>query len=207
MRPLNASSASPRLPRVVYMTDEARRPDPLPAIARLPRGAGVVLRHYGDPRREELAGSIAVLCRKRGLILLIGNDPRLARKVGANGVHYAEGRAGRLCGRRQRPKPDWLVSAAVHSARALAQAHRMGCDLVFVSPVFATPSHPRARTLGVLGLAGLCRQATCPVLALGGVKPQHWRAVAHAGAFGIAGISLFDGGAFRSRLIVRRPHA
>lgn len=189
---LNATSSGSVRPRVFYMTDSARHPDPLAVVRRLPRGAGVIYRHYDHPGRDRLAATLARLCRRRGLVLLIGNDPRLALAVEAQGVHFSEGVGRNLVPPLRRLASHWLVSMSVHSFSAVAWANRLGVDLMLASSVFPTPSHPGGRTLGIAGLARLCRKARCPVYALGGVTEAHWPELQRVGAAGLAGIGLFD---------------
>ena len=139
-------AAGSTLPALVLMTDEARLADPLPAARALPAGSAVILRHYGVPERALLARRLAAVARRRGLVLLVGEDPALARQVGAHGVHLPEraiGRAGTV-----RWQRDWLVTAAAHSHAALRLAAAAGADAALLSPVFATASHPDARALG-----------------------------------------------------------
>lgn len=187
---LNAASGRP-LPWLWYMTDQARQPDPRATAAKLSRGVGVIFRHYDHPRRADLAAALARLCRRRGLILLIANDRRLARAVGADGVHFAEWMGRRQRAPLDRPERDWLVSMAVHSAAAVDRANRLEVDFVLASPVFPTRSHPDARTLGLVGLGRLCRRARCPVYALGGATLMNWPDLRQVGAAGLAGIGLF----------------
>ena len=114
-------AAGSSLPALLLMTDEARLADPLPAANALPAGSGIILRHYGAPEREALARRLAAaIARRRGLVLLVGEDPALARRVGAHGVHLPEraiGRAGAV-----RWQRDWLITAAAHSHAALRAA-------------------------------------------------------------------------------------
>src|SRR5206468_2169139 len=104
-----------RLPPLLLLTDARRLTDPLPAAARLPRGAGVVLRHYGEPGRAALAARLARLARARGLKLIVAGDLALARAVGAHGLHLPE-RAPRPPGARPR---GFLLTVAAHSLPAL----------------------------------------------------------------------------------------
>src|SRR4051812_18344269 len=83
------------MPAVWLMSDATRLPDPAAALSGLPRGAGVILRHYGAADRAGLADRLARLCRARGLVLVIAGDWRLAARVGAMGVHLAEHAARR----------------------------------------------------------------------------------------------------------------
>jgi 8-oxo-dGTP diphosphatase len=66
---------------------------------------------------------------------------------------------------------------------------RIGVDLVVISPVYETRSHPAAPSLGWHGFAGLVERSKAPAYALGGVKPHHLRLAWHYGGQGLAMIS------------------
>lgn len=181
-------------PGLILLTDARLLPDPLPALRRLPQGSAVILRHYEWPsvRRLALARAMADLCRQRGLILLVAGDARLARAVGAAGVHLPQGLLPLAAGLRRR---FGVVTVAAHDAGAVARAARAGADAVLISPIFATASHPGAEGLGVVRFAALAHQARCKglrVYALGGmnaVTVRRLTAVAMAGIAGIGGIT------------------
>lgn len=134
-------------------TDAVRLPDPMAAIAGLPwrgpaRGlCGVVWRHGADPAPARR------LCRARAIALSVAGRP---------GGHARDSLA-----RLERAR-----TAACHSWPALRRAGRA---LPFLSPVFATASHPGARPLGVVRWAALARRVRGPVLALGGVDSRSCR--------------------------------
>ncbi len=174
------------MPALILMTDEARLADPLPVVRALPPGSAIILRHYGVPERAVLARGLAAIARRRGLVLLVGEDPVLARRVGAAGVHLPE-RAIRQAGA-VRWQRDWLITAAVHSHAALASAAACGADAALLSPVFATASHPDARALGLQRFAALAQESPLPVYALGGIDRAHASLLRGSGAVGIAGI-------------------
>ena len=144
-----------RLPPLILMTDEARLADPAAAMAGLPRGSAVILRHYADPHREALGRRLLALSRCAGVRLLIAGDARLADRLGADGLHLPEwmDRRGGAAWRRWR-RPGWLVTVAAHSPDELCQARRAGAD---------------AAPLGALRFAAWCRRAPLPVYALGGL--------------------------------------
>ena len=174
----------PTLPSFLLTTDAARKPDPLPLAAALRNGQGLILRHYHNPNRRQLARQ---LTRLPHITVLIAADWRLAAAVGAQGVHLPEGflRHGILS-----PLLGWarrrhaLITAACHNRLALAAARRIGAHGVLVSPVFATASHPEARPLGLLRFARICRSTSLPVLGLGGMRRDIRRAT---GCVGMAG--------------------
>lgn len=165
------------LPRLWLMTDERMGEALWDALARLPRGSGVIFRHYEAQERRALFERVRAVARRRGLVLLLAGSPRQAAGWRADGVH------GRSPHKRM-PRP-LLRTAPAHDARDVA---RVKGHAVLLSPVFATRSHPGARTLGPLRFAMLARRAFAPVIALGGMDAQAHRRLARLGAYGWAGI-------------------
>ena len=86
-----------------------------------------------------------------------------------------------------------LHSMAVHDACELRAAERMGADLVFLSPLLPTRSHPGGKALGRRRFAALAHRATMPVMALGGVQKSHRRLLRGIGAAGWAAIDGLAG--------------
>ncbi len=175
------------LPPLVLLTDQERLADPLPAARALPPGSAVILRHYGERYRAELARALAEICRARGLAFLVAGDGGLAAQVGADGLHLPEAALAEARAWRQK-RPGWLMTMSAHSGPALARAAAAGADAALLGPVFATKSHPGSPTLGPLRFARLVRRAGLPVYALGGINDGNGRQLAHSGAVGIAGI-------------------
>lgn len=169
------------------MTDEARTPDTAHALYQLAPGTAVVFRHYGAADRAQLGRRLAAIARRRGLLFIVAGDRRLAWRLGAAGLHLPDGMVRRR--HRFAPAADpWPVTAAAHDAAGVRRAVRAGADVILLSPVFPTASHPGRPALGILRLARLCRGVDRPVLALGGVDPAVVRRVLAAGAAGVAGI-------------------
>lgn len=177
------------LPDGFFLTDTERTPDPLDAIARLPRGHGVIFRHYGAPGRQALAAKVAQVCRSRRLLLLVARDLALARAVGAGGLHLPEGlvRHGRPYGL---PR-HWILTAAAHSPAALKRAALIGADAVLAGPAFSTASHPGAGALGPHRLGRMLEAAQIPVYALGGINEKNHRRLPAQKLVGTAGIGIF----------------
>ena len=171
------------LPRLWLMTDERQGDALWTALAQLPRGSGVVFRHYGlGPRqRHELFERVKKIARRRRLLLLLAGTPELALAWRADGSH---GRAGGRCARR-------LKSAPAHDLIEIRAAERAGADLLFLSPVFPTRSHPGGRVLGPARFATLARATRLPVIALGGMDGTRARSL--RGHYGWAGISAWGG--------------
>lgn len=182
----------PILPRLWFVTDPDRTPDPSAVIARLPKGAGVIYRGFGVADAPAVAAHLRRLTRARGLILLIGADPGLAARVGADGVHLPERMMG-LTGRLRTRQSQWMITVAAHSPRALARAGRLGLDAALVSVVFESRSPSAGRPMGPARLAALARGARTPVIALGGVNDQTAPRLIGTRVWGLAAVAGFGG--------------
>ena len=89
-RRLNLTADATHLPHLYFMTDPVRTPNPVKIARHLPRGTGVILRHYNIPDRYSLAKDLKRVCQDRSLILIIAGDARLAKSVAADGLHLPE---------------------------------------------------------------------------------------------------------------------
>lgn len=150
------------IPRIWLMTDPRLGDRLFPAIRQLPRGSGVVFRHYEleAGQRRRLFAAVRRICRKRGHLILLAGEAAQARQWHADGFHA---RSIGTCGA--------LHSAPVHNAGEIAEAKKGGARILFLSPVRQTASHRGARPLGPARfrrLAALCKPAT--VIALGGMN-------------------------------------
>lgn len=161
------------LPRLWLMTDERLGAGLRDAVARLPAGTGIVFRHYSLADAERRALFDTVKRAAPGPVLLAG-PVQLASAWGADGSH------GRHVG---------ATSAPAHDLAEIRAAEAAGASLIFLSPVYATRSHPEAQVLGAEGFAALARQTELPVIALGGMNAA--RADGLSGAYGWAGIDAW----------------
>jgi thiamine-phosphate pyrophosphorylase len=163
------------LPRLWLMTDERQGEGLWDALERLPRGAGIVFRHYGVPakERQRLFARVRAIARKKRLVLLAAGTAL----PGADGIHGGRG--------------SGLRSASAHNLAELKAAERQGAHLVFLSAVFTTRSHPGARTLGRIRFGLIAHQARIPVIALGGIDARNGASLRRLGAYGWAGIDAW----------------
>jgi thiamine-phosphate pyrophosphorylase len=153
---------NPAMP-LVLMTD-GRNADWAAAASRLPHGSIVVVRARDTKKRAVLAQSLS------GHTLLIADDPRLAARTGAAGLHLPEARMKESVHWRAR-FPHWIITSSAHSLRALMHARDL--DAVFLSPVFATASHKGAAPLHPARAAMIAAHAPVPVYALGGITARN----------------------------------
>ena len=148
------------------MTDERLGDALFSTIATLPRGSGIVFRHYSLPasERRTLLKRVESAARRYHHVVTVGGASH-SRRRGA-------------------------ITAPAHSVPERIAAERVGAKLLFVSPVFATRSHPGARPLGRVRFGLLIRQAKLPVIALGGMTRAKARSLT---PFKIYGWAAIDG--------------
>ena len=172
---------------MILVTDPRRTPDPAAAAQGLPRGSLVIFRSFGAVDSVAVGRRLKAVARRRGLLLLVGADPALARVIGADGVHLPE-RLAHRAGRLRRARPDWLVTAAAHGGAAIRRARLAGAQAVLLSPVFESASPSAGRPLGPVRFAALARGAGAPVYALGGLNEK--TAPRISGAAGLAAVEM-----------------
>nr|WP_247711927.1 thiamine phosphate synthase [Qipengyuania qiaonensis] len=145
---------------MLWLLSDARNDAGLDAgLQRLPRGSGLVYRHYHLEHEERRARfeELAAVARSMGhLVVLSGTQD-----WGADGHYGAPGDLG-----------EGLRLATAHNGVELQAAIAAEADGVFLSPVFPTASHPGAATLGIHGFHVLAQQSAVPVIALGGMTRE-----------------------------------
>jgi thiamine-phosphate pyrophosphorylase len=173
----------PSLP-LLWLVSDVRNDAVLETVlARLPRGSGLVFRHYHLPpaeRRARLARLLRI-ARRRGHVVAVSGDMALARRLGADGAYgpagvLAKGMAG-------------LRLATAHDLRELAAGARARADAVLLSPVFPTASHPGGKAIGPMRWRLIAARSPVPVIALGGVTAQRARSYRLARWAAIDGLS------------------
>jgi thiamine-phosphate pyrophosphorylase len=164
------------LPRLWLMTDERMGEALWEALERLPRGAGVVFRHYGLPlaERRALFARVLKVARRRGLVLVRAGSVPMRGEAGS---HAAPGRG--------------IRTAPAHNRREAIAALRTGAEALFVSPTFPTRSHPGARALGRIRFGTLVRGLDVPVIALGGMDARRAASLRPFGIYGWAAIDAW----------------
>lgn len=162
------------LPTRWLMTDERMGDGLWRALERLPRGGGVVFRHYAlEPgERRRLFARVRRVALRRGLVLVRAGETRMSGEMGTHARHGFG-----------------VVTWPVHDVREARWARRVKADAVFVSPVFATRSHPGTVALGARRARAIGRVSGTAVIALGGMNEVRFRCV--CGFHGYAAIDAW----------------
>ena len=171
------------------MTDPKRIPDVREAAAQLPRRAAIIYRHFGSKDKLEDAKYLRQITFEREQQFLIGADPELAIKVGADGVHFR--RDAKVSGPalwRQRC-PHWLISmAGIKSGTYEGELSVL--DGLLISSVFPSQSSSAGEPIGLSAFEQKVQSLPLAVFALGGINKKTAPKLLGSGAAGIAGIGF-----------------
>lgn len=88
----------------------------------------------------------------------------------------------------QRIAPALRIGASVHSPEEAVDAELAGADWCVAGHVFETPSHPGLPRQESTFINEVVAVVSFPVIAIGGIWPEHVRSLVHRGAYGVAAI-------------------
>ena len=145
-------------------------------------------------------------CAKTGCMLLINDRVDIALLSGADGVHL--GASDAPVSSVWREFPHWVIGATVRDPQAARAAEAAGADYLGCGSVFPSGTKPGLPVIGTAGLARIRKASSLPVVGIGGVTAENYRAVLEAGADGICSIGAFQSGHSVRAVVAafKRPH-
>ncbi|MDI9246602.1 thiamine phosphate synthase [Marinobacter sp. CHS3-4] len=173
-------------------------PDRLvPAVEAALRG-GATLVQYREKslphaERLRLSSNLVAACRNAGVPLIINDDPQLAKRVAAGGVHMGQS-DGSLASARRLLGDDAILGATCHASLDLAaEAIESSADYLAFGRFFSSGTKPDAPSAEP-GILGEARAFEKPVTAIGGITLDNGESLIRAGADLLAVVGgLFDG--------------
>ena len=158
----------------------------------------IQIREKDLPARQLAGISVEIMRRvPKECRILINDRLDVAIAVSAGGVHLGGKSVSVADARRlisaQGNLNDFIVGASVHRLEAALSSEKEGADYLVFGPVFNTPSKAAyGAAQGLQQLEKICRAASIPVLAIGGITQQNAQECLEHGAAGIAAIRLFQ---------------
>ncbi len=129
----------------------------------------------GERDLEPIARVLRAVSSSHAVPFVVGDHPKLAVSVGADGVHVPGGTEAIRAARRIVPA-EVRVSAPCHSDDDAAALVGAGANALFVSPIYETPGKGEARGVAALreaaerlGLGLRPSRGSVALVALGGV--------------------------------------
>jgi len=143
--------------------------------------------------REEQSRALRRITRDRGAALILNDSLDLALAVGADGVHLGRDDPDVATARRA-AGPDFLIGASCYDRIELGErAMAAGADYLAFGSAFASGTKPAAVHAPLTLYAEARRRFRCPIVAIGGIRPDNAGQLTAAGVDAVAVIAaLFD---------------
>jgi len=141
------------------------------------------LRAKAQPASEiaRLAGDLHRVTAAHGVPLIINDHPEIARLDAAEGVHVGQDDPP-IAEVREIAGPNCSVGKSTHSVDQAIRAFYEGADYIGFGPIFATPTKPDYRPIGLEDIRKVHDAVRLPIFCIGGIKLDNLPEVIEAGA-------------------------
>jgi thiamine-phosphate pyrophosphorylase len=136
----------------------------------------------------ELAAELHELTARSFTPLIVNDHAEVASKVPVEGVHVGQGDDSIEVVRRKAGRA-LVVGKSTHSLGQARAAQREGADYIGFGPIFATPTKPDYRPIGLREINRVRLDVSLPIFCIGGIKIDNLEQVIAAGAHRIAIVS------------------
>lgn len=116
----------------------------------------------------------------RPFVFILNDDPALAVKVGADGVHVGQDMS--TLEARAIVGEEMIVGKTTHNLEQGRQAIKDGADYISTGPVYATPTKPGRAPVGLAYVREAAEHLDIPAVAIGGIDLSNIDDVLAAGA-------------------------
>jgi thiamine-phosphate pyrophosphorylase len=166
--------------------------------------SGVKVLQYRDKQPVDavyLAGALKELCHEHNTPLIINDDIKLAKLIGADGIHIGQ-EDGQLSYAREILGKNVIIGISCYDSleRAL-EAEQNTADYVAFGRFFPSNSKPLAAPAHISTLQNAKNSIKVPIVAIGGILPSNGAELLSAGADMLAVIGgIFDQTPYQSAL-------
>lgn len=135
----------------------------------------------------EEALQIKALCRNYNVPLIINDDPYVAARSGADGVHI--GQNDMSIDEARRTAGNIIIGVTAATPELAVKAEKEGADYIGSGAVFGSTTKTDARPLSHDTLRRICSSVNIPVVAIGGINRENMPELSGTGISGTALIS------------------
>ena len=143
----------------------------------------IQLRGKGKSIEElmNLASEIHEITVRSDIPLIVNDHAEIAARVPVEGVHVGQDDDSiRIA--RQKAGRDLIVGKSTHSLDQARAARGEGADYIGFGPIFATPTKPNYKPIGLGDIRQACLDVDIPVFCIGGINIDNLQHVIDAGA-------------------------
>ena len=141
----------------------------------------------------ELGKELASLCKENNVIFIVNDNPELAAKVDADGVHLGQEDIEVFSIEKTREilGKDKIIGLSTHSVEQFQIANESDLDYIAFGPIFSTKT--KNYTIGIGDISQVMKTAKKPVVFIGGINLENIETVLKKGAKNIAVIRSIVG--------------
>jgi thiamine-phosphate pyrophosphorylase len=113
--------------------------------------------------------------------LIVNDHSEIAQRVPVEGVHVGQDDDAIAVVRRKAGR-DLIVGKSTHSLTQASAATREGANYIGFGPIFATPTKPDYKPIGLADVPQVHVDLALPIFCIGGIKIDNLAQVISAGA-------------------------
>ena len=136
----------------------------------------------------DLAGKLHALTSAAEIPLIVNDQPEVAAQVPVEGVHVGQDDDS-ITTARANVGRKILVGKSTHNLEQASAAKKEGADYIGFGPIFATPTKPDYKPIGLEQIKTVHDQIQVPIFCIGGIKIDNLGEVIAAGARRVAIVS------------------
>jgi thiamine-phosphate pyrophosphorylase len=129
----------------------------------------------------DLAAKLHHITSRFSVPLIVNDHAELARRVPMEGVHVGQDDDS-IAIVREKAGRNVIVGKSTHSLGQAIAAQNEGADYIGFGPVFATPTKPDYKPIGLADIKRVHADVSLPIFCIGGIKIDNLDQVIGAGA-------------------------
>jgi thiamine-phosphate pyrophosphorylase len=136
----------------------------------------------------QLASSLHEVTSRSSIPLIVNDHAEVARRVSVEGVHVGQDDDS-VAVAREKAGRALFVGKSTHTLEQAQAAQREGANYIGFGPIFATPTKPDYKPIGLGDISQVHADVTLPIFCIGGIKIDNLAQVIAAGAQRVAIVS------------------
>lgn len=135
------------------------------------RPSGIILREKDllDDGYEKLAAQVLEICKKHGVKCILHSYIDVAIKLDCEYIHLPLPMLRAMSDEQKKSFKE--IGASCHSVQEAVEAEKLGCAYITAGHIFATDCKKDLPPRGADFLQKVCKAASVPVYAIGGITP------------------------------------
>jgi len=140
-------------------------------------------KHISETDYFHLAKKAHSMVKKYKAVFIVNDYWKILKELDADGVHLGQEDLETMPLNKVRKEigEDKIIGVSTHSYEQALKAEKLGADYISVGPIFATPSKPGRKPVGIKLLKKVLKKVKAPVVAIGGIDITNFDQVREAG--------------------------